>query len=186
MNLFRFIDLRRGPTCPCRCCAACSGSQGAATTIVRLAKKSTVYVKSREDDALTEKIREVHERSRQTYGSPRVHAELRTLGIRCGRKRVERLMRKAGLRGCMSGKRKGTASRANRAVPAEDLVKRNFRATEADKVWLADITYVATGEGFLYVAFILDAHSRRIVGWAMESHLRTELVVDAKGSGRWA
>ncbi len=141
--------------------------------------------RSREDTALTEKIREIHRRSRETYGSPRVHAELRALGTRCGRKRVERLMRQAGLRGCMRAKRRGTTRRGKRAAPAEDLLKRDFVATEMDRIWVADITYVATQEGFLYLAFILDAHSRRIVGWAMENHLRTELVVDALQMALW-
>ena len=140
--------------------------------------------RSREDTTLTENIREIHRRSRQTYGSPRVHAELRALGTRCGRKRVERLMREAGLRGCMRGRRKGTTRRSKRA-PVEDLVKRNFAATEVDRVWVADITYIATAEGFLYLAFILDVHSRRIVGWAMENHLRTEIVVEALQMALW-
>ena len=141
--------------------------------------------KSCQDTALTAEIREIHRRSRETYGSPRVHAELRALGTRCGRKRVERLMREAGLQGCMRGGRRGTTRRSKKAAPAEDLVKRNFAATEVDRVWVADITYVATREGFLYVAFILDVHSRKIVGWAMESHLRTELVVDALRMAVW-
>jgi putative transposase len=140
--------------------------------------------RSREDTALTEKVREIHRRSRHTYGSPRVHAELRALGTRCSRKRVERLMRKSGLRGCMRGRRRGTTHRGKRAL-AEDLLKRNFAATEVDRVWVGDITYVATAEGFLYLAFILDVHSRHIVGWAMESHLRTELVVDALQMAVW-
>lgn len=142
-------------------------------------RSRTPSARSRQDVELTERITEIHQRSRQTYGSPRVHAELRSLGSRCSRKRVERLMREAGLQGCMRGARKGTTRRGEKATPAEDLVKRNFQATEADKVWVADITYVPTGEGFLYLAFILDVHSRRVVGWAMESHLRSELVVDA-------
>ena len=141
--------------------------------------------RNRENDALTERIREIHERSRHTYGSPRVHAELRALGTRCGRKRVERLMRKAGLQGCMRGRRRGTTRRGNRSAAAEDLVKRNFATTKIDRVWVADITYLATAEGFLYLAFILDVYSRRIVGWAMESHLRTELVVDALQMAVW-
>ena len=140
--------------------------------------------RSCEDAALTSEIREVHRRSRETYGSPRVHAELRALGTRCGRKRVERLMRQAGLQGCMRGRRRGTTRRGKRA-PAEDLVKRNFAATEVDRVWVADITYVATREGLLYLAFILDVHSRRIVGWAMEGHLRTEIVVNALQMAVW-
>jgi putative transposase len=134
--------------------------------------------RSRENAALTGKIREIHHRSRETYGSPRVHAELRALGMRCSRKRVERLMRQAGLRGCMRRHRRGTTRRGKRA-PAEDLLNRAFAAATMEKVWVADITYVVTAEGFLYLAFILDVYLRRIVGWAMEPHLRTELVVDA-------
>lgn len=141
--------------------------------------------RSLQDAALTEKIRQIHLRSRETYGSPRVHAELRALGTRCGRKRVERLMRQAGLRGCMRGRRKRTTRRSGRVISANDLLRRSFVATEMDRVWVADITYVATREGFLYLAFILDVHSRRIVGWAMENHLRTELVVDALRMAVW-
>jgi putative transposase len=142
-------------------------------------------VRNRADAALTEKIRGIHERSRHTYGSPRIHAELRVLGTHCGRKRVERLMRKAGLQGCMRGRRRGTTRRGKRSAAAEDLVRRNFATTETDRIWVADITYVATREGFLYLAFILDVHSRRIVGWAMEDHLRTEIVVDALRMAVW-
>lgn len=138
-----------------------------------------------ENAALAEKVREIHERSRQTYGSPRIHAELRSVGTRCSRKRVERLMREVGLRGCVRGRRRGTTRRGKGRPPAEDLVKRNFTASEVDKVWVADITYVHTREGFLYLAFILDVHSRRVVGWAMENHLRTDLVADALGMAVW-
>jgi putative transposase len=142
--------------------------------------------RSLENAALTGKIGEIHQRSRETYGSPRVHAELRTLGIRCSRKRVERLMREAGLRGCMRGHdiRRATTRRGKRPA-AEDLLKRDFVATRVDKVWVADITYIATAEGFLYLAFILDLYSRRVVGWAMEGHLRTEIVVDALRMAVW-
>ena len=142
-------------------------------------------MRSRQDAVLTEKIREVHERSRQTYGYPRVHAELRALGVGCGRRRVARLMREAGLRGCLRGRSRRTTRRDPRATPAPDLVARDFRASAPDRLWLADITYVKTGEGFLHVAFVLDAHSRRIVGWSMASHLRTELVVDALEMALW-
>ena len=136
--------------------------------------------------ALTERIQKIHRRSRETYASPRVHAEFpRALGIRCGRKWVARLMREAGLRGCLGGGRRVTTRRGKDA-PAADLVNRNFATTQTDRIWVADITYVATRrEGFLYLAFILDVHSRRIVGWAMESHLRTELVVDALQMAVW-
>jgi putative transposase len=141
--------------------------------------------RSQQDAALTAKIYEIHRRSRETYGSPRVHAELRAIGIRCGRKRVARLMRKEGLRGCIRGRRKRTTRRHGRAVIAEDLVRRDFAAAGPDRLWTADITYIGTDEGFLYLAFVLDAYSRRLVGWAMESHLRTELVVDALRMAVW-
>ncbi len=137
------------------------------------------------DAALTEKIREVHRRSRETYGYPRVHAELRALGERYGRRRVARLMREAGLRGCLRGKRRCTTRGDKRAIPAPDLVRRKFSATLPDRLWLADITYVKTDEGFLHLAFVLDAHSRRVVGWSMASHLRTELVIEALEMAVW-
>jgi putative transposase len=140
---------------------------------------------SREDYALTEKIHEVHRRSHETYGSPRVHAELRALGVRCGRRRVARLMRVAGLRGCMRAKKRGTTRRDPRVAPAPDLLRRDFVAARPNRVWLADITYIPTQEGFLYLAFILDAHSRKIVGWSMDSHMKTELVVDALQMAVW-
>jgi putative transposase len=141
--------------------------------------------RSVEDSALTEKIREVHERSRRTYGYPRVHAELGSLGIECGRRRVARLMRENGLRGCMRGKRRSTTRRNEDAIPAPDLVDRRFLAAKPDRLWLADITYLPPREGFLYLAFILDACTRRLVGWAMASHLRAQLVVDALEMALW-
>jgi len=141
--------------------------------------------RSQEDSALTERIAQVHARSRETYGYPRVHAELRALGVRCGRRRVARLMRKAGLPGCLRGRRRHTTRRDRDAVPAPDLVSRRFAAAALDRLWLADITYVKTDEGFLYLAFVLDAHSRRLVGWSMAGHLRTELVVDALEMAVW-
>ena len=139
----------------------------------------------RQDALLTEKIREIHSRSHETYGYPRVHAELRSLGIRCGRRRVARLMRAAGLRGCVRGKKRRTTRRDPRAAPAPDLLGRNFVAGGPNRIWLADITYIPTREGFLYLAFILDTHSRRIVGWSMAPHMRTELVVDALEMAVW-
>jgi putative transposase len=142
--------------------------------------------RDRENAALTEKIRQIHDRSRQVYGYPRIHAELRALGVRCSRKRIARLMRKAGLRGCPRGRKKRTTTRRDEhAVPAADLVKRDFHATAPDKLWTADITYVRTQEGFVYLAFILDVYSRKVVGWSMASHLRTELVIDALEMALW-
>jgi putative transposase len=135
--------------------------------------------RDQENVALMEKMREVHDRSRRTYAYPRVHAELRALEVRCSRKRVARLMRKAALQGCIRGRRKHITPHDKHATPAPGLVKRNFAATAPNRLWRADITYIPTWEGFLYLAFILDVYSRHIVGWSMATHLRTELVVDA-------
>jgi putative transposase len=136
--------------------------------------------RARQNAALTERIREIHHRSRETYGYPRVHAELRAVGIHCNRKRVARLMRKDGLRGCMRGpRRKHTTRQDPLAIPAPDLVGRNFCAPAPNRLWTADITYLPTDEGFVYLAFILDVYSRKVVGWSMASHLRSELVAAA-------
>jgi len=121
--------------------------------------------RARNNASLSEKIREIHHRSRGTYGYPRVHAELRALGVHCNRKRVARLMRKDRLRGCMRGcTRKHTTRQDPLAIPAPDLVNRNFTAPAPNRIWTADITYMSTEEGFLYLAFILDVYSRKVVG----------------------
>jgi len=135
--------------------------------------------RSRFDAVLSEKIETIHRNSRATYGAPRVHAELSAIGIRCGKKRVARFMRLAKLRGCLRGRRMKTTHRIALQQAAPDLVGRNFAAGEPDRLWVADITYVRSQEGFVYLAFILDACSRKVVGWSMATHLRTELVVDA-------
>jgi len=135
--------------------------------------------RARFDAVLVEKIETIHRNSRATYGTPRVHAELRALGIRCSRKRVARLMRQAKLRGSLRGRRMKTTYRIALQQAAPDLVGRNFVALEPDRLWVADITYVRSGEGFVYLAFILDVCTRRVVGWSMATHLRTEIVVDA-------
>ena len=131
------------------------------------------------DAELTRAIVRIHEASRGTYGRPRVQAELRYEGTRCSGKRVGRLMRQAGLHGIPSRRRRGLTRRRPGVAPHPDLVKREFTAKRVDRLWVADITYVPTGEGWLYLATILDCCSRRIVGWSMANHLRTELVVDA-------
>jgi putative transposase len=135
--------------------------------------------RARFDAVLSEKIETIHRNSRATYGAPRVHAELRAIGIRCSRKRVARLMRRAKLRGSLRVRRVKPTYRIALQQAAPDLVERNFAAEEPDRLWVADITYVRSGEGFVYLAFILDVCSRRVVGWSMASHLRTGIVVDA-------
>jgi putative transposase len=132
------------------------------------------------DAVLLKRVRTVHATSRETYGAPRVHAELRAGGEAHSRKRIARLMREAGLVGA-SRRRAGpvTTRRDKEARPAPDLVDRDFNATTPNQLWVADITYVPTAAGFLYLAVVLDAWSRKVVGWAMTNHLRAELVLDA-------
>ena len=137
---------------------------------------------AKSDAALSEKIVRIHRDSRETYGAPRIHFELRTLGMRCGRKRVARLMREAGLFGCGGRRRKVRTTlrpQTEHTPPAPDLVKRNFTPQAPNRLWVADITYIRTWEGWLYLSFVLDTYSRRIVGWSMTNNLRTELVLDA-------
>jgi putative transposase len=136
------------------------------------------------DAWLIEKIRAIHQANREVYGAPRVHAELRlTHGIHVGRKRVERLMREVGLSGLVSRKRGNTTIRVPGVRVADDLVQRQFRPEEPDVLWIADLTYLRTWEGWLYLAAVQDAFSRRIVGWSMADHMRAQLVVDALGMG---
>lgn len=138
-----------------------------------------VSARAKADAALGEQIRAIHDRSRGTYGAPRVHAELGARDVRVGRKRIARLMRAMSLMGACRRKWVGTTKRDRDARPAPDLVDRNFTAAKRDQLWIADITYIPTWGGFLYLAVVIDAWSRRVVGWAMATHLRTELVLDA-------
>lgn len=131
------------------------------------------------DRALAAQIGEIHRWSQGTYGVPRMHAELRARGRRVSRKRVARLMRRLGLQGVTRRKGTFTTVRDRDARPAPDLVDRNFVVAGPDQLWVADITYIPTWAGFLYLAVVIDAWSRRVVGWAMETHLRTELVLQA-------
>ncbi len=141
--------------------------------------------RARRDDELADKVEAIHSRSRGTYGAPRIHAELRAEGEQVSCKRVARLMKAKGL--VVASRRKGcrTTSRNEAARPAPDLVEREFTAEAPDRLWVADITYVPTWEGFLYLAVVLDVFSRRIVGWAMATHLRTELVLSALNMALW-
>lgn len=136
--------------------------------------------RSPEDAFLTERIREIHRAARGVYGARRIHAELRLgHGIRVSRKRVERLMAQAGISGLVPRKRGRTTIRVPGVRVADDLVRRDFRPGGPNVLWVADITYLRTWEGWLYLAAVQDAFSRRIVGWAMAGHMRAELVVDA-------
>ena len=131
------------------------------------------------DVVLGDRIESIFRTSRRTYGRPRIHADLRDEGINVSGKRIARLMRERGVKG--ASRRKGiiTTLRDRDARPAPDLVDRKFRADGPDEIWVADITYVPTWAGFLYLAVVLDVYSRRVVGWAMANHLRAELVLEA-------
>lgn len=137
-----------------------------------------------QDAALSATIATVHAASRGTYGAPRVHAELRLgMGVAVGRKRVARLMRQQGLVG-VCHHRKG---RGHRPVPAvhEDLVQRRFVADAPDRVWFTDVTQHRAADGWVYCCAVIDACSRRVVGWSIADHIRSELVVDALQMARW-
>jgi putative transposase len=135
--------------------------------------------RARADEELTARIRAIHQYSRGTYGAPRIHQELLAADIHAACKRVARLMRAAGLKGASRRKWMVTTVRDHEARPVPDLVNRNFVAPAPNCLWVADITYIPTWAGFLYLAVVLDTFSRRIVGWAMATHLRTELVLAA-------
>ena len=124
-------------------------------------------------------IRAAHALSRDTYGSPRIHAELRAQGIRCSEKRVARVMRRAGIRAKQRRRVKCTTDSRHSLPIAANLLQRDFAATAANTKWAGDITYIDTREGWLYLAVVMDLYSRRIVGWAMQPTLARELVLDA-------
>jgi putative transposase len=131
------------------------------------------------DRDLARQVREAHVMGRGTYGSPRVHAELRAQGTQVGRKRIARLMREQALVGVRRRRFVTTTVADRAAAPAPDLVDRNFTAPGPDRLWVADITYLPTGSGFCYLAAIIDVWSRRVVGWSMGSDLRTGLIATA-------
>ena len=141
-------------------------------------RKRGPSARGQKDEQLKVKIRHFHAESRGTYGSPRIHADLAEDGEHIGRKRVARLMTAEGLRGVCRRKRTWTTMRDG-SRPAPDLVDRNFSAEGPNQLWVADITYIPTWSGFLYLAVVLDVWSRRIVGWCMRPHLRTELILEA-------
>ncbi len=135
--------------------------------------------RDREDAALTEAIRSSHVASDGVYGALRIHEDLKDEGFRVGKKRVARLMREHGIMGVSRRRGPRTTTRRAGDPKGPDLVAREFTADRPDALWVADITYVPTGSGFLYLAVVLDVFSRRVVGWAMAGHLRTELVLAA-------
>ena len=142
-------------------------------------RRRKISVRTGEDEALRGRIAAIHEQSRRTYGSPRIHEELKEEGTRIGRKRIARLMKESGLVGVSRRKSIRTTRRDPGARPAPDLVDRKFAASGPNQLWVADITYIPLLAGFLYLAVVLDVWSRKIVGWAMSSRLAKEIVLDA-------
>jgi putative transposase len=133
-----------------------------------------------EDRNLTRRMQEIHAANRGVYGAPRIHAELRMAhGIKVSRKRVERLMAQARISGLVRKRRGKTTIRVPGVRVADDLLLRDFTATSANQIWAADITYLKSWQGWVYLAAVQDLCSRRIVGWSMADHMRAELVTDA-------
>ncbi|MCD6058717.1 MAG: OrfB [Thermomicrobiales bacterium] len=137
------------------------------------------------DAVLAERIEAIWERSRRSYGAPRIHAMLAREGIRVGRKRVERLMRQLGIQGAHLHKHWKTTRQDRHATAAPDLVDRQFHAAEPNTLWVADLTYVKTLQGILYLAVVLDVFSRKVVGWQMADRMTTDLVLTAFEMGLW-
>jgi transposase InsO family protein len=135
--------------------------------------------RSKENEELLEKIKEIHKDSRQTYGSPRVHADLIEQGERCSRKRIAKIMRNGGIQAKMKKRFKITTKANPRAKAAPNLLQQDFNALAINQRWVADMTYIPTAEGWLYLAAVLDLYSRRIVGLAMSERMTTDLVASA-------
>ena len=135
--------------------------------------------RGREDRRLLVEIKAIHQAKRETYGSPRIHAELQALGLRHGEKRVARLMRDNGIRAKQRRKFKATTDSKHSHPVAPNLLERDFEAGASNQKWVADITYIPTREGWLYLAVILDLYSRLVVGWSMADRMTRQLVLDA-------
>ena len=141
--------------------------------------KAPLSERSLRDNGLTARIREIHRKTHETYGSPRVHQELKAQGEVVGHKRVERLMRENGIVARYPRRRCTTTVRDEADPVTENVLNREFIVDAPNKVWVGDITYIRTLEGWLYLAVLIDLFSRRVVGWSMADHLRTELPLDA-------
>jgi putative transposase len=148
-------------------------------------KDRPISPRARRDDELLALIGQIHDDSDGSYGWPRMHAELRHRGVRVSGKRVARLMRQAGLSGLLTRRRGKTTIRMPSVRPAPDLVGRDFNPAAPNALWAADLTEIATWEGKLYLAVVVDCYSRRCVGWAMAEHMRAELVVEALEMAIW-
>lgn len=172
---FQFIADHRDEFCVVRMCEVLAvSSSGFYAWLDR-----EPSIRERENAALVIDIRQIHDDSRQTYGSPRIHAELQAMGQFASRKRVARLMRINGIQAKRKQRYKATTQRNPACDPAPNLIAQDFDAQAANEKWVADITYIDTREGWLYLAAILDVYSRKIVGWSMSERLQKQLVEDA-------
>jgi len=142
-------------------------------------KKRKPSQREHNNQALLDHIRRIHKMYRKAYGSPRVWAQLKKQGYKCNRKTVARLMRKDGLRGQRKYRRVVTTDSKHNFPVAPNLINRQFLADKPNQKWVADITYIPTGEGWLYLAGVLDLFSRKLIGWEMSSHIDAELVEKA-------
>lgn len=142
-------------------------------------KKCKKTLREQADDRLLLKIREIHSTKHARYGAPRIHAELKEAGECCGRKRVARLMRLNGIVAKHKRKFKATTDSQHKFAVAPNLLEQNFRVSEPNRIWTADITYCWTLEGWVYLAVVLDMYSRKIVGWAMSERMTRDLVIKA-------
>jgi putative transposase len=178
-----FIIARRCDDLPV---ATCCRVMEVSTSAFYAWQANPVPARDWDDAQLTNTIVDIHRMSRPSYGSPRVHAELLLgEGIRCSRKRVERLMRQAGLSGIYRRKGRGCTRRDPDAAASEDLVKRRFAVDGPDRLWVMDVSEHPADEGKVYPGVVVDAWSRRVVGWSIADHIRSELVLDAVQMGLW-
>jgi putative transposase len=178
---FRLIDAKKSQHPVSRLCSVLGVSRAGYYAW----KDRPASARAHRDGELLEAIAAIHGESKATYGWPRVHAELRHRGVRVSRKRVARLMRQAGLSGMLRRRKGKTTIRVPGIATAPDLVRRDFAPSEPNRLWVADLTEVATWEGKLYLAVVIDCYSRRCVGWAMAEHMRAELVVEALEMAIW-
>jgi transposase InsO family protein len=178
MSRFQFVDDHRDAFGVKRLCRVLEVSRSGFYRW--LATAPAREARGRADDELAEQIRAIHAETDGTYGSPRVTAELRHAGRRVNRKRVERVMRERGIVGVHLRKKVRTTVPEPSATPVPDLLKRDFAAEKPNTRYVGDITYLPVGDGqFLYLATVLDLCSKRLVGWSIADHMRTELVTDA-------
>ena len=142
-----------------------------------------IYIRRENDEIIIlEKIKEIHKKSRELYGSPRIYQELRKRGLKINKKRVVRIMQKYGIRAKKRKKFKKTTNSNHNNPIAKDLLGQNFKSRKSNKIWVSDITYIRTREGWLYLSCILDLYSRMIVGWQIDRRQTSSLVTEAIGS----